>query len=115
MRGIILPPLFTFNVLKLSCMILFPEHTPSLISWGLMKKELLSSLENLKRKYETMKVEEFEEEEIERLEREFQEAFGGCGRNIEGKAELYGSLVQKLCRFCLGVRTVVHGSKFLRS
>lgn len=69
MKGIILPPMFTFNVLKLSLMILFPECSSKEITWLMIKRELLGNPEVLKRKYESMWVSELEEEEIENLEK----------------------------------------------
>lgn len=61
-----------------------------------------------------MKATEIDCDEIEKLEKIFQGTFKSFGENIENKSELYGALIHKMCKFCLRIRIIMHGSKFLR-
>jgi hypothetical protein len=46
----ILPPMFTFNVLKLIKMIKNPKMSHEEITWQVIKKDMLPSIDILKRK-----------------------------------------------------------------
>ena len=77
----ILPPMFTFNVLKVVMMIQDPKNAGE-ITWNLIKKELLGSVEITKRRCEAMKMQDFEEEDVSNLEQAFQQVFKPLGQNI---------------------------------
>jgi hypothetical protein len=49
-KGMILPPMFTFNVLKLIKMIKNPKMSHEEITWQVIKKDMLPSIDILKRK-----------------------------------------------------------------
>ena len=49
-KSMVLPPMFTFNVLKLVFIILCPNVPAEDITWVKIKKEMLGSTEILKRK-----------------------------------------------------------------
>lgn len=85
-KSMILPPMFTFNVLKLVQMMLNPKTSPQEITWQTIKKDMLSSCDALSRKCDNIKFAELEEEDVEMIENHFQETFKNLGNNILGKS-----------------------------
>ena len=63
LKSMILPPTFTFNVLKIMMMIDNPKVSNE-ITWNSIKKDMLISTEFLQRKLSNLMLDEFEEEEI---------------------------------------------------
>lgn len=61
----VLPPMFSFNVLKLVFMLLNPQVCPEEITWVKIKKDLLSHSDIIQRKTDNFQIREFEDEEIE--------------------------------------------------
>ena len=55
-KSMILPPMFTFNVLRIMMVILNPRAGAE-ITWNMIKKDLLVSAEVLKRRLSFLKVE----------------------------------------------------------
>lgn len=63
LKSMILPPTFTFNVIKIMMMIENPKVSNE-ITWNSIKKDMLISTEFLQRKLSNLMLDEFEEEEI---------------------------------------------------
>lgn len=63
LKSMILPPTFTFNVIKIMMMIENPKVSNE-ITWNSIKKDMLISTEFLQRKLSNLTLDEFEEEEI---------------------------------------------------
>lgn len=63
LKSMILPPTFTFNVIKIMMMIENPKVSNE-ITWNSIKKDLLISTEYIQRKLSNLTLDEFEEEEI---------------------------------------------------
>lgn len=76
---------------------------------------MLDSVEALQRKCEYLKLTDLEQQEINAIQYQFQQTFKSLGNNIEAKSELYGTFVHKMCKMCIRIRHVLHGSRFLRA
>ncbi len=63
LKSMILPPTFTFNVIKIMMMIENPKVSNE-ITWNSIKKDMLISTEYIQRKLSNLTLDEFEEEEI---------------------------------------------------
>jgi hypothetical protein len=61
LKSMILPPTFTFNVIKIMMMIENPKVSNE-ITWNSIKKDLLISTEYIQRKLSNLTLDEFEEE-----------------------------------------------------
>lgn len=55
-KGMILPPMFTFNVLKLIMMLQNPTIASEEITWNKIKKDLLASTDIVKRRCQLIKL-----------------------------------------------------------
>ena len=82
----ILPPMFSFNVLKLATMLIQPSLTPEEVTWQKIRKILLRRLDIFIRKCESIKIYEMNEEQICILESTFQNTYTNEGKDLLKKS-----------------------------
>ena len=114
-KGMVLPPMFSFNVLKLALLLHDSELEASGVTWQKIKKDLLKREDIFLRKCENIPIYQMSETRIEMLESIFQETYASFGDSIEKKAELYGNLVFRVCQWTLCMRCLMHASKYFKN
>lgn len=114
-KGMVLPPMFSFNVMKLALMLHEPKTKPEELTWQRIRKQLLRRFDIFLRKCENIGMRDLEEEEAAAIESAFQETYSMFGEELEKKAELYGNFIYRICQWTLSMRALMHSSKFLKA